>query len=303
MRVAVTGATGLLGRFLVPHLLARGHVIHALKRQTSNVAGFASSKNLHWFKGDLTDVDSLEALVERCDGVVHSAFQHIPGRYRGGEGNDPKAFMAINLQCTLAFLDALVKAGVKRTVFVSSRAVFDGYSESTNPIGDDAQTDPQSLYGELKARTEDYGNTLENIGFCSLRPTGIYGLTHPVSRSKWFELVAEATRQSTSRLGYSMQQRTEVHGKDVASAIELLLMASNSHVEHKSFNCSDIAVSELQLAELSARIFHKQELDLDALPESIAPVNPMACDRLAALGWRPGGLPQLAETLAALLAA
>jgi nucleoside-diphosphate-sugar epimerase len=40
-----------------------------------------------------------------CEALVHCAFAHVPGRYRGGEGEDPEGFLRLNLEGTLRLWD------------------------------------------------------------------------------------------------------------------------------------------------------------------------------------------------------
>ena len=304
MRIAVTGATGLEGEFLVPHLLDHDHEVHALwHREKRSTEKFESNKRLRWFQGDLADLASLRELVTACDAIVHAALEHQPGRYRGGEGDDPTRFKLVNLHHTEAFLGMLQTTSVSRTVFISSRAVFDGYGESTASLSDTTPSKPASLYGEVKAQTEALGDSLSGIGFCTLRPTGIYGETDQLQDNKWSELIADVRADDATAREYSNQLRTEVHGEDVASAIELLLTTPLAAIEHQHFNCSDIAVSQAQLVHLLGRIKSGQDVDPSSLPEGIPPNNPMACDGLAELGWEPGGMTKLLHTLQRMLAA
>ena len=302
LRVAVTGATGQVAEFLIPLLLENHHEVHALwhsdKRKTEK---FGSFDRLHWYQGDLMDLVSLQKLTTDCDAVVHAALEHVSGRYRGGEGDDPARFRDVNLHKTEAFLKMLQGTQVKRTVFISSRAVFDGYGESTSNLNDATPTNPESLYGEIKARTEDLGNSLAGIGFSTLRPTGIYGETHRLSDNKWSALIADAKADDVSGEVYSNQLRTEVHGEDVASAILLLLTAPLEGIQYRCFNCSDIAVSQAQLVDLMRKVMNEQSVELDALPVGIPPNNPMACDGLTELGWKPGGMAKLLHTLQHML--
>ena len=304
MRVAVTGATGLLAEFLLPKLLEDHYEVHALRRTDKRGAEkFRPNDRLRWFQGDLMDLASLRELTTDCDAVVHAAFEHLPGRYRGGEGDDPARFKTVNLRQTEAFLKMLQGTRVKRTVFISSRAVFDGYGESTASLTDATPTKPDSLYGEIKAQTEELGDSMTEIGFCTLRPTGIYGETHRSEENKWVDLISDVTTGDVSSSIYSNQLRTEVHGEDVASAISLLLTAPLARVEHQRFNCSDIAVSQVQLVDLMRQIKEVKTVAVDSLPAGISPNNPMACEGLAELGWQPGGMPKLAHTLRRMLTA
>ncbi len=302
MRVAVTGATGVLAEFLIPHLLANDYTVHALWRSDKRrTEAFQPNDRLRWLQGDLMDLKSLERLVADCDAVVHAALEHIRGRYRGGEGDDPARFKTVNLRQTEAFLKMLQGTRVKRTVFISSRAVFDGYGESTASLIDATPTKPDSLYGEIKAQTEELGDSLTKIGFCALRPTGIYGETHRSEENKWADLISDVATGDVSSNTYSNRLRTEVHGEDVASAISLLLTAPLARVEHQRFNCSDIAVSQVQLVDLMRQIKEVKTVTVDSLPVGISPNNPMACEGLAELGWQPGGMQKLVHTLRRML--
>ena len=304
MRIAVTGATGLVGEFLVPHLLQHEHEVHALWRSDKHsTEKFESNEKLRWFQGDLADLSSLLRLVSDCDAVVHAALEHQSGRYRGGEGDDPARFKLVNLHQTESFLKALQTTHVSRTVFISSRAVFDGYGENTASVSDTTPTKPKSLYGEIKAQTEALGDSLSGIGFCTLRPTGIYGETIEPQHNKWAELISHVCEDDEAGHEYSNQLRTEVHGEDVASAIELLLTAPLHAIERQHFNCSDIAVSQTQLVYLMRQIKNGQDVDFDAAPKGIPPNNPMTCNGLAELGWKPGGTPKLLHTLRRVLSA
>lgn len=304
MRVAVTGATGRVGEFLIPRLLEENYEVNALWRNDKRWAEkFKWDKRFRWFQGDLTALDTLERLVADCDAVVHAALDHQPGRYRGGEGSDPTRFEQVNLHQTEAFLKLLQKTQVSRTVFISSRAVFDGYVERTANLSDATPTKPDSLYGEIKAKTELLGDSLTGIGFCTLRPTGVYGETHRPQDNKWSELISNENEGDSPSEGHSNQLRTEVHGNDVAAAILLLLTAPLEAVEHRHFNCSDIAVSQAQLVGLLRQLEEGDGVDLNALPTGNPPINPMVCDGLTELGWQPGGTAKLVTALRQMKAA
>jgi nucleoside-diphosphate-sugar epimerase len=69
MKVFVAGATGVLGRALVPRFLAAGHSVRAVARHTS-AADFAAEVEL--ISADLLE-DNVFDLVRGCDAVVHIA--------------------------------------------------------------------------------------------------------------------------------------------------------------------------------------------------------------------------------------
>jgi nucleoside-diphosphate-sugar epimerase len=48
MRIAVTGATGFLGRYIVNHLLGEGHECRCWYRETSDRGGFDEHATGRW---------------------------------------------------------------------------------------------------------------------------------------------------------------------------------------------------------------------------------------------------------------
>ena len=75
MRVFVTGATGLVGKRLLPALAARGDTVVALSRRA-----MPSTASVEWVEGDpCVPGPWLEKLI-KCDAVVHLAGEPIMGR-------------------------------------------------------------------------------------------------------------------------------------------------------------------------------------------------------------------------------
>jgi nucleoside-diphosphate-sugar epimerase len=96
MRVFVTGASGWIGRGLVPELIAAGHKVTGLARsdaaaQTLRAAGAEVRP------GSLDDLDTLRDAAASSDGVVHLAFKHdiaFAGDYAGATAADRAAIEA-----------------------------------------------------------------------------------------------------------------------------------------------------------------------------------------------------------------
>ncbi len=55
MRVAVTGATGFIGRYIVQHLVSQGHALRCWHRPSSHREGFEEIADLKWIEGELGD--------------------------------------------------------------------------------------------------------------------------------------------------------------------------------------------------------------------------------------------------------
>ena len=299
MLIAITGATGIVGRFVVARLAGQGARIRALVRPTSDRRELPPG--VEWVVGGLTDSPALSSLVEGADAVVHCAYEHVPGRYRGGEGDDLPGYWRANLHGGVELMRKAVEAGVTRLVLMSSRAVFGRQSPPGSWVDDDTRPVPDTHYGALKLALEAHAGAfaaVDGVCFCSLRPTGVYGVTYPLERTKWLDLALKLVRGEPlpgARLA------TEVHGQDVAAAVWILLTAPAAVVSGRAFNCSDLTIDTRDVvAALSARLGICRELP----PGASTPLrNAMCTAGLRDLGWQTGGEALLDETIGELVAA
>lgn len=262
MRIALTGASGIFGGFLLAAARARGHRVVTL------------GGDIPWRLGQAVDLGGFDALI-------HAAFAHLPGRYRGGEGDDPQGFTAANLTGSLR-LWADSRA-VPRRLFISSRAVFDALPAGTL-LAEDRPPAPASLYGRVKAEAEA---ALLAQGGAVLRATGLYGPGR--AGEKWAPLFAQAAAGAAP----APRRATEVHAADAARAALLILEAGAGG----AFHASDLLLDRRQLIAARAEAIGRP-LPLPAADDG--PVSVLDCKRLESLGWRPGGWPQLGATLARL---
>ena len=298
MLVAVTGATGIVGRFVVERLAGQGARIRALVRPTSDRRELPPG--IEWVVGGMTDSLALSNLVEGADAVVHCAYEHVPGRYRGGEGDDLPGYWRANLHGGVQLMQNAVEAGVTRLVLMSSRAVFGQQSPQGSWVDDDTRPVPDTHYGACKLALEGHASsfaTVDGVCFCSLRPTGVYGVTYPLERTKWLDLALKLVHGEPlpeSRLA------TEVHGQDVAAAVRILLNAPADAVAGRAFNCSDLTVDTRDvMVALADRLRIRR-----ALPSAATNAlrNPMRSAGLRNLGWQAGGNRRLNDTIAELVA-
>ena len=296
MLVAVTGATGIVGRFVADKLATEGAGIRALVRSTSDRTGLPAETE--WVVGDMKDTHALEKLVAGMDAVVHCAYEHVPGRYRGGEGTDLPGFWRANLVAGVELMHLAGLAGVSRLVSMSSRAVFGQHSPAESWVDDDTRPVPDTHYGALKLALEAHASAfaaVDGVCYSSLRSTGVYGITYPVERSKWLDLalgMVNGDPLPKARLA------TEVHGRDVAGAVWLLLTAPTGGVAGRTFNCSDLVVDTSDvMADLAERLGVRPKLPQRA---SNGLRNPMRTPALRRLGWRPGGDERLHRTIGEL---
>lgn len=292
--VAVTGATGYVGRFVVAELQRHNVHVRALARPQSDRGGFTAP--VEWVTGDLLVADTLAAFVQGADAVVHLAYAHAPGRYRGGEGDDLAAWLDANVNGSLRLLIAAQAAGVERFVFLSSRAVF-SRTEPGRVLDEAHPTSPDTHYGAYKVVVEGFLQSFAHAAgmkTCAVRATGVYGVTWPVDRSKWWGLVnAVLHDEEITWCGGG----TEVHGADVARVIRHYL--ANPALGTEVIHVSDGYITHREVVRL-ARILSGWPGPLPPAPPA-PPANPLVCRRLAEMGLTLGGAAALESTVAALV--
>lgn len=293
-RVLVSGGTGFVGRFIVVHLLQAGYEVVVGGRTRPPDTFFGGPVDFVPLPLDPT-IDH-RAAFDNVQCFIHAAFQHIPGRYRGGEGDDPEGFRRTNLDGSVRLFETAREQGVERCIFLSSRAVYGAHPAGT-VLTEGSACHPESLYGTLKLEAERQLELLDTNDFktASLRVTGVYGAPGNGASHKWQTLFDDYLRGRpvAPRVG------TEVHGDDVATAVRLVLEAEARRLPASVFNVSDILVDSRTILEIVREITGCTN-DLPE-PAALADFNAMDCDRLRALGWVPGGLPRLRETIEELL--
>lgn len=161
MRIVVTGAGGFVGRALI-RALGDAHDVVAVDTCLNGQPGI---------EGDLCDPAVLErAFAPGCDGVVHLAT--VPG---GAAERDPDLAKRVNLDASMALIDAAAKGGMRpRVIFASSIAVFGNPLPAA--VDDATPLKPRMLYGAHKAMIEQWVGTQTRRGAIaglSLRLPGI----------------------------------------------------------------------------------------------------------------------------------
>ena len=136
MKVAIAGATGVLGRRLVRQLLERGHRVVGLARDEK---GIQTIRRLGGEAaiGDIFDAGSLAAAFGQADVVIHAATS-IPARVsRGGAGwelND-----RLRREGTRALTEAAAMSGAKtylqQSVVWVARPADDSFFEEKTEVG------------------------------------------------------------------------------------------------------------------------------------------------------------------------
>ncbi len=296
MRIAITGATGFLGRYIVRQLSADGHQLRCWYRDEAKRARVP--EQVEWQRGTLEDADARAALVDGVDAVVHAALSW-PAVRGGSDRDDFVEFVQTNLLGSLMLMHAAYHADVGRFIFIGTCAVHDEIL-SDRPLDEAHPLWPYSHYGAHKAAIEKFVHSFglgQGWGVCSLRPTGIYGQADPPSASRWYDTVQRVLAGGPIK---SARGGKEVHAADVAKAVALLLDAETETIRGQAYNCYDIYVSEQRVAEITRQI---AGVDCDVADVNRGPKNQIQTGKLRALGMQFGGEPLLRQTIGELVEA
>lgn len=198
-QVALTGATGFIGRNLLSSLVKSSFPTRALTRRQQ-----FGAEPVHWINGDLNDSAALDELVEGATSVIHCA-----GVVRGNSLED---FLEVNLRGTENLLDEIHKKAHKpKFLLISSLAArYPGYS----------------WYAQSKSLAEALLLTEKNAGlsWTIYRPTAVYGPGDKEMRPLF----------SALRQGFLLRPKTTwarlslLHVDDLASAVLKWLTAKNA---------------------------------------------------------------------------
>ncbi len=124
-RILVTGATGLVGSYLINALHAQGyHQLIGMKRENSRMGLVESIQDkVEWVNGDVLDVPFLEDAFENVDVVFHTAAMVSLSK------KDHDKMMDVNINGTANIVNVCLYRNVKSLIHVSSIAAL---GRSTN---------------------------------------------------------------------------------------------------------------------------------------------------------------------------
>jgi UDP-glucose 4-epimerase len=245
MKIAVTGATGLIGAAVVAELGARGHDVVRVGRSPEHDAVV-----------DL-GAERLPALPD-CDAFVHCA---------GVTDEEVKADVGAALVRagvgTDRLLAAALKAGARRMAYVSSAHL---YGPLTGHIDETLPANPLSDYAlahHLAEQVFRRNAGRHGLAVRILRPCAVFGpLADPKRFRRWslipFSFPKAIAETGTIRISGTGAERRNFVGSDVVAALAADFIAGDAGGVSvvNPIGAADLSVAEF--AELCARVGREQ---------------------------------------------
>jgi UDP-glucose 4-epimerase len=237
--ILITGGLGFLGCNLAKLLCDGGERVLLTSNRNTNVPPLIApflGRCLSVTPLDITSLDSVSRVIQqfRVTSIVHAAVR--------SEKGDTTLYQAldVNVTGTINVLEAARRAEIRRVLFISSEAVYQGMTQTT-PFKEEQRlfiNSDRFVPGTKKAGEilclmycEQYG--MEAV---SLRVTRVYGPLYKGIRNLPGHMVEKAAKGLPIELGNYDPTETHdfIYSKDAARALMLLLKAPA--LRHRIYN-------------------------------------------------------------------
>jgi len=211
MLLALTGATGFIGQYLLREMPKRGYRIRALLRRPASMPMDVSSAVI----GDLTKPQNMSAALAGVDAVIHSA-----GLAHAMSGIPEDDYRLLNTEATVRLARAAGRAGARRFVFLSSIRAQCGPAADT-VLTEAVEPRPTDAYRRSKLAAER-GLAELDLDWVSLRAVLIYG---PGVKGNMAQLIKLARSPLPLPLASLTARRSLLALENLSAAIETTLAA------------------------------------------------------------------------------
>src|SRR5579871_4763738 len=219
MRVFVAGATGVLGRALLPPLKAAGHAVVGLARTPEKLL-LANRLGAEAVRGDVLDTEAMRRLVREAqpDAIVNLVTA-IPLKLRinpkDWELND-----RVRVEGTTNLLAAAQEVGVR--LFVQESAGYVCQSQGVGWMDEDAPRTPHPFLRDTLR--------MEDLVQASPLPTVLFRMAALMTADSWHaqQSVAALRRGMLPIIGEGEAYLSLIHAEDAAAAILAMLSAPDA---------------------------------------------------------------------------
>jgi nucleoside-diphosphate-sugar epimerase len=209
--IALTGATGFIGQYLLRELPKRGYRLRVLLRRPSIVPMESASAVV----GDLARPQNMAAALADVDAVIHSA-----GIAHAMSGLPEDDYRMLNTEATIGLARAAQRAGAKRFVFLSSIRAQCGPT-ADHVLTEELAPEPTDAYGRSKLAAEQ-GVAELDLDWVALRLVLVYG---PGVKGNMAELLRFARSPYPLPVGMLHARRSLLALDNLVAAVDTVLAA------------------------------------------------------------------------------
>lgn len=246
MRILITGGAGFLGSALANTLVAEEHEVLALDDLSAGNPDRLRSE-VFFHRGSITNRPKLWTLLQGVDCVYHLAARVLVAE----STLYPLEYNEVNVNGTVALLEAMRDVGIPRLIFASSGAIYG--DQQRQPIAETMPPNPLSPYAVSKLAAEHYIHTIGALWgttTVALRIFNAYGPGQPLlpSHSPVIpRFLSQALGDGSLVIfGDGTQTRDFVYVNDVVRALIAALDVDTS--EHATINVGsgvEVAINDL----------------------------------------------------------
>jgi len=217
VKILITGATGFIGRHLVPRVLSRNHQIIAVSRDENKAIEMPWFNKVTFISYDiLNNKNDPVTILGIPDMVIHLAWPGLP--------NYQSLFhFEHSLPASYHFLKKMILAGVSR-VMVTGTCLEYGFREGS--LSEDLATEPLTTYGIAKDSLRKFLQILRGQNNFNLQWVRLFYMYGPGQNSQ--SLLAQLdtaldNQEPIFNMSGGEQLRDYLHVEEVAERIALLV--------------------------------------------------------------------------------
>jgi nucleoside-diphosphate-sugar epimerase len=278
MKVAITGATGFIGKLLVDRHIQLGDEVSVLSR--NQVKHRIFNNNVKFFKGDLLDKESLSKFVENVDILYHCA----------AEIKDESKMSLSNVEGTKNLIQ-VASNKIKHWVQLSSTGVYGTIHYGI--VNENQIYNPNNEYEKTKLESDFLvlDAAKNNTFTCTLiRPSNVFG--QQMSNTSLFQLIKAIDKGVYFFIGPKGASANYVPVENVVEA--LYLAATNPKAQNQTYIISSRCTIEYFISSIAQKLdkappsfrVSKAFIKFIAKLTSFIPRNPLTLSRVDALSNR-----------------
>jgi nucleoside-diphosphate-sugar epimerase len=300
--ILITGATGLIGSFLVDVVMYRN------KHYDANISLYAVSRNgqygaerfrhylhsplFHYIQQDISEKLSFDF---NAHFIIHAASNSSPSSYV----SDPVGTLKANVWGVANLLEYAVKTHTERLLYVSSGEVYgegDGSDFIEKFSGYVDCLTPRACYpsGKRAAETLCASYAVQySMNVVVARPCHIYGPTFTSSDNRAYVQFIENVlhKKDVVLKSEGTQVRSYCYVADCVSALLFLLLCGESgqayNIANKESNISIAELAEIIAMAGGQKVIFDLPSETEKKGYSIVSRAVLSAEKLESLGWKP----------------